>query len=384
VPIELRSWLNPQSYSNSYSTAPIAREAAYFTPVPEPVTADPDYISAEAREYEAAGYDSSILPQSATWPDVTVTAAWALAHTQRLRVVLAHRPGTQAPTAAARAVATLDRLSAGRAGVHLILGSRGGSDLPRDGDLADREARYRRAAEYLEIFTGVLTRDAPFDFDGEFYQVRGAFSGVKPAQSPRPVISVPAESPESVELAVRFGDVLAFHGTSRAKAAEKVAQGRAAAAAVGRSPGFWINLNMLAGETDEQARQHLRDLEQSIRRLQEFRAVSASSQASGGGERAAIRSIREDRFADVSQAGGVWEDDALYLGLTVLSRATPTLVGSPPAIADAVLAYHDLGIEVVTLGSHVTSQRDAELRQETLRLIKQAVAGRDNARRHAA
>jgi hypothetical protein len=27
MPIELRSWINPQSYSNSYSTAPIAREA---------------------------------------------------------------------------------------------------------------------------------------------------------------------------------------------------------------------------------------------------------------------------------------------------------------------------------------------------------------------
>ena len=379
MPIELRSWVNPQSYSNSYSTAPIAREAAYFTPVPEPVTADPDYISSEAREYEAAGYDSSIIPQSATWPDVTVTAAWALAHTQRLRVVLAHRPGTQAPTAAARAVATLDRVSAGRVGVHLILGSRGGSDLPRDGDLADREARYRRAAEYLEIFTGVLTRDAPFDFDGEFYQVRGAYSGVKPVQSPRPVISLPAESPEAIELAARFGDVLAFHGTSRAKAAEKISQAQATAAAAGRKPGFWINLNMLFGETDEQARQHLRDLEQSIRLLQEFRA---------GGERPAVRSIREDRFADLSPAepgeARAWEDDVLYLGLTMLSRATPTLVGAPATIADAVLAYHDLGIGVVTLGSHVTSQQDAELRRETLRLIKQAALGRDTAARHAA
>ncbi len=375
MPIELRSWINPQSYSNSYSTAGIAREAAYFTPVPEPVTADPDYISSEAQEYEAAGYDASIIPQSATWPDVTVTAAWALAHTQRLHVVLAHRPGTQAPTAAARAVATLDRVSAGRAGVHLILGSRGGSDLPRDGDLAGREARYRRAAEYLEIFTGVLTREEPFDFDGEFYQVRGAFSGVKPVQSPRPVISLPAESPEAIELAARFADVLAFHGISRAKAAEKISQARAATAAAGRNPGFWINLNMLVGETDEQARLHLRDLEQSIRRLQEFRSA---------GEGPAVRSIREDRFADTSLASTSWEDDVLYLGLTVLSRATPTLVGSPATIADAVLAYHDLGVGIVTLGSHVTSQRDSELRQETLRLIKQAVAGRDTAARHAA
>jgi alkanesulfonate monooxygenase len=303
-----------------------------------------------------------------------VTAAWALAHTQRLRVVLAHRPGTQAPTAAARAVATLDRVSGGRAGVHLILGSRGGSDLPRDGDHADRAARYRRAAEYLEIFTGVLTRDEPFDFDGEFYRVRGAFSGVKPVQSPRPVISMPAESPEAIEAAARFADVLAFHGTSRAKAAENIVQARAATAAAGRDPGFWINLNMLAGETDEQARQHLRDLEQSIRRLQDFRSR---------GDHAPVRSIREDRFADLALAGPAWEDDALYLGLTALARATPTLVGSPATIADAVLAYHDLGIGVVTLGSHVASQRDAELRQETLRLIRQAVADRDTARKAA-
>jgi hypothetical protein len=50
LPIELRSWINPQPYANSYSTVPIAREAAYFTPVPEPVTADPEHITAEARD----------------------------------------------------------------------------------------------------------------------------------------------------------------------------------------------------------------------------------------------------------------------------------------------------------------------------------------------
>jgi alkanesulfonate monooxygenase len=249
MPIELRSWINPQSYSNSYSTAPIAREAAYFTPVPEPVTADPDYIAAEAREYEAAGYDASILPNSATWPDVTVTATWALAHTERLKVVIAHRPGTQAPTAAARAVATMDRLSGGRAGVHLILGHR---DLERDGDFIDRDARYRRGAEYLEIFTRVLTSDEPFDFEGEFYRVRGAFSGVKPVR--RPVISFPAESDIAIDVGVRYADVLAFHGVTVAEAAEKVAAVRRVAGDA--KPSFWINLNMILGETDEAARRH--------------------------------------------------------------------------------------------------------------------------------
>ncbi len=122
------------------------------------------------------------------------------------------------------------------------------------------------------------------------------------------------------------------------------------------------------------ARRHLRDLEQAIRRLQEFRS----------GRRSGIRSIREDRFADHDPAAGQWEDGVLYLGLTALSRATPALVGSPSAIADAVLASRDLGIGVVTLGSHVTSERDAELRRETLRLIRQAVSVRDAAAGRAA
>ena len=201
MPIELRSWINPQSYTNSYSTAPIAREAAYFTPVPEPVTADPDYIAAEASEYEAA-----------------------------------------ANVAKAKLVA---------------------------------------------------------------------------------------------------GD---------------------------RDPSFWINLNMILGETDEAARRHVRELEAAIRRLLEFRAGES-----------ALRSIREDRFAERDITEGQWADDVLYLGLTALSRATPALVGSPSTIADTVLRYHAVGIGIVTLGTHVTGAAAAELRRETLRLIKQAVSLRDAA-----
>jgi alkanesulfonate monooxygenase SsuD/methylene tetrahydromethanopterin reductase-like flavin-dependent oxidoreductase (luciferase family) len=47
----------------------------------------------------------------------------------------------------------------------------------------------------------------------------------------------------------------------------------------GRSPTFWINLNMLVGETDDAARQHLRELEQAIRRLREFRRADAELRA---------------------------------------------------------------------------------------------------------
>lgn len=375
--IDLRAWINPQPYIG-YSAEGIAREAAYFSPVPEPVTAEPEYVISEAREYELAGYDSATIPQSATWPDVAITATWALAHTESLRLALAHRPGIQGPAAAARALATLDRLSGGRTSVHLILGA--GADSARDGDHADRAARYRRAEEYLEIFSHLLTDEQPLDFAGEFYDVRGAFSGPKPIQRPRPPISTPATSPEALELAVRRADVLAHAGLSRTEASREIDRARelaarpdiAAARAAAGLPelGFWNNLNLLVGETDEAARRHLAELEQAVSRLQAFRRRAD----------APLRSIREDRFADLQAAEDRWRDDVLYLGLTKLSRAAPILVGSPATVARAVLGYYELGVTVVSLGSHVTDQRDAVLRAETLRLIHAGVAAREEAR----
>lgn len=365
MPLELRSWINPQSYTNSYSTAGIAREASYFTTAPEPVVVDADYVVAEAREYEAAGYDASIIPASATWPDVAAVAAWALAATDRLTVVQAHRPGVQAPTAAARALATLDSLSGGRTGVHLILGH---SDVARDGDHLDREQRYARAAEYIEVYTRTLTSAEPFDYQGEFYRVEGAYSGVRPASSPRPVISTPGGSEAGIELGARYADVLATQGSSLAETAAWIERASAAAARHGRTLGYWVNLNLLVGETDDAAWEHARDLERAIERLRDYRA---------GGAGEPVASIRAERTARYGEVADDVVDSALYLGFVRRGGSLPTLVGSPSTIADAVLAYYDLGVGIVTLGGHVTNPRDAELRAETLRLAHRGAISRD-------
>ncbi|MFE5645019.1 hypothetical protein [Rhodococcus sp. NPDC056516] len=67
--LELRSWINPQPYTTSYSTAPIAREAAYFGTTPEPVTVDPDHVRREAREYEDLGVGIVTLGGYAATPE---------------------------------------------------------------------------------------------------------------------------------------------------------------------------------------------------------------------------------------------------------------------------------------------------------------------------
>ena len=61
------------------------------------------------------GYNSS-------QPDGTQVAAYVAAHTQRLGLLVAHRPGFMAPTLAARMFATIDQFAGGRIAVHVITG----------------------------------------------------------------------------------------------------------------------------------------------------------------------------------------------------------------------------------------------------------------------
>lgn len=364
--IELRSWINPQPYAFGLSTSGIDRQAEYFSADQPIVSADPEHVAGEAREYEASGYDSSIIPQSAQWPDVFATATWALAHTRTLRLIGAHRPGVIHPAAAARQLATVDRLSGGRAGVHIIMGHH---DRQADGDLLPQPEVYARAAEYLEIYSRTLQETEPFDFDGDFYKVRGAWSGVRPVQAPRPVVSLPVGSEASIDLAARHADVFAIRGQTLEEAREVVRAVRAAADAHGRTLRGWGNFNVIVDHSDDAAWDRARAIQAAAARLADHRRRTRPAW------RPDFNDGRPPRYAE----GPEVRDRALWVGLSRLTGTEVTFVGSPTTVADAVLEYHDeLGLEIFTLGSHVTNPAEEEARRELLRLLHAAGAARDH------
>ncbi|MDW5594277.1 LLM class flavin-dependent oxidoreductase [Conexibacter stalactiti] len=364
--IELRSWINFQPYLHGLSTRGIARQAEYFSGDQLVVSADPDHIATEAREYEASGYDSSIVPQSASWPDAWSTVTWALAHTQRLKVIAAHRPGVTQPAAAARTFATVDRLSKGRAGVHVIMGH---FDRQADGDQLDQGAVYARAEEYLEIFDRTLREPEPFDFSGDFYTVRGAWSGVRPLQQPRPVLSLPVGSEQSIGLAARHADVFALRGQSLAEAQELIGRVSVEAQRIGRERELraWANFNVIVDTTDDDAWRRARQIEAGVIELADHRRRTKPRHTPDFNEG---RPVRHSDGPEVL-------DRALWTGLSRLTSTELTFVGSPTTVADAILDYHDLGIEIFTLGSHVTNPVEEEARRELLRLLHEAAEARD-------
>jgi alkanesulfonate monooxygenase SsuD/methylene tetrahydromethanopterin reductase-like flavin-dependent oxidoreductase (luciferase family) len=142
-----------------------------------PVNAD--YLRALARAHEDAGFDRVLVAHSSASPDGFIVADQVLTGTDRLGVLLAHRPGFVAPTLAARKFATLDAFHPGRVALHVITGG-DDADQARDGDITDKPTRYRRTDEFLDVLRLEWESTAPFDYDGEFYQVRGGLHAGTP------------------------------------------------------------------------------------------------------------------------------------------------------------------------------------------------------------
>lgn len=371
MPIEIRGRI-PFNGKTPLSDTPAGRYASFFIQASSRSTADGQAIIRAAREQEALGYDSSLIPTNSSRPDVWACCGWALAATRRLHLVGALRIGWQQPTLAARTLATLSRLSGGRVHAHMLQG-RTDEDMRRDGDFLDKGERYARSEEFLQVFKQALHGAEPFDFEGRFYRVKGAFSSVKPLPGLR--LHFPGGSAAGKALAARHADVWAVSSTTVAQTAQAVAElNTLAGQALRQLKGFWAGaFNVIVAPTDEQAWAKAAAITQEVER---FLAAHP---------RAALitpRAVEED-----------FPGGALYLGLGRLTGHGPSLVGSPETIAQTVLAYYRAGVTCITLGglceyqsedgSDLITGEDRELLAQLIRLTRQQVADHDSRSEHA-
>ena len=358
MPIDIRGRL-PVSPAQSNSSV-LNDYLEFYTGRPSGFNAQ--VLVQAARDQEALGFDSSLFPQRATGPAVWPVVGWALAATQRLKVVAAHRTGLELPTTAARTIATLDRLSSGRLRVHYLQGS-DDTDMQRDGIFHPKSERYARSHEYLDIFLKELTAVEPFDYNGQFYRVEGARSDVLPVQKPYPVMSIPGTSEAAVALAAKYADIysvpMATLDTAR-RAIERIAP---LATAAGRRLGYWGDTNIILGRTDEEAWALAHALGDAIEEQQDRRGTVEDYANS----RAALAV-----HGSSPHAGDVW-----YPRLNVLTGHGYSLVGSPATLAQHLLQFYSLGIGVITLGGIGNRYDEGGIRldrPEQVALLKELIA----------
>jgi len=317
---------------------------------------DAGYLARFAQAHEAAGFDRVLIGYGATGADGFAVAAHVLYATSTLKVLIAHRPGFVAPTLVARKLATLDQLTGGgRVAIHHITGG-DELDQKRDGDFADHDRRYARTAEFMSLLRRELTSTAPFDHDGEFYRVRGAYSSVRPpAASPIPLYFGGA-SPAAVAVGGEQADVYMLWGEPLAQIAERITQIRGATARHGRSVKFSLSVRPIVAATEDAAWQRAEDIR------------SATAERIGSAKTAQVQGVQVPSrgrlfgFRESSSVGSERlqrqgaerdvHDERLWYGVTKLTGPggnSTALVGTPRQVADALTAYRRVGVDQVLI-----------------------------------
>lgn len=215
---------------------------------------DADYTTRFARAHEDAGFDRILIGYSSTRPDGAQVAAHVAARTERLGLLIAHRPGFIAPTLAARSLATLDQFTRGRIAVHTITGGND-TEQRRDGDYLDKDERYDRTDEYLGILRRAWASSEPFSHEGRHYRFEDYGSEVLPFREAGIPIYFGGSSEAAYRVGGKHADTFALWGEPLAETAEQIASVRAAATAAGRSepPGISVSFRPILAPTEELA-----------------------------------------------------------------------------------------------------------------------------------
>ncbi|WP_405593296.1 LLM class flavin-dependent oxidoreductase [Streptomyces sp. NBC_01092] len=300
------------------------------------------YLSQIARAAEDLGFVGALTPTGAWCEDAWLTTAMVAQHTERLKFLVAFRPGFVSPTLAAQMASTFQRQTGGRLLLNVVTGGEG-HEQRAYGDFLDKDDRYRRTGEFLQIVRG-LWEGRTVDLVGEHLQVEDA----KLARVPDPVPEVyfGGSSPIAGEIAARHVDVYLTWGEPPAAVAEKIAWIRALAEKEGRSVRFGIRLHVITRDTAEQAWAEARRLlagfdTETVRAVQ---AGLARSESEGQQRMLALHGGSSD---DLEIHPNLWAGIGLVRG-----GAGTALVGSHDEVAERIAEYHRLGIDEFVLSGY--------------------------------
>ncbi len=326
---------------------------------------DKEFVKAFARAHEDGGFDRVLVGYGSSGPDGFSVTSYAAAHTDRLGYLLAHRPGFVAPTLAARKLATLDQFSDGRIAVHIITGG-ADDEMQRDGDWTEKDDRYRRTDEYLDILRLSWTSEKPFDYDGKFYQVRNAYSDVKPVPGSLPIY-FGGSSDMALEVGAKQADTWATWGEPVASIRSEIARVGALAAQYGRKPKISVSFRPILAATEEKAWTRAYDILEKI-------------QGARKGLPARIpNNVASQRLLKFAEEGDVL-DKRLF---TAIARATgaqgnsTALVGTPEQVAESILDYVDAGVNTILIRGFDPLQDAIDYGRDLLPIVHAEIAQRE-------
>jgi alkanesulfonate monooxygenase SsuD/methylene tetrahydromethanopterin reductase-like flavin-dependent oxidoreductase (luciferase family) len=314
-------------------------------------------IKAIALAAEAAGLDA-LIPV-ARWKGMggttnfnhrsfePFTLASALAAvTERIGLFSTCHVPTVHPTRLAKEVATIDQIAGGRFGLNIVAGWNAAEIALFGVPQKDHDTRYDVADDWISLAKRMWAESEPFDYDGPYFEVPGAYSEPKPVQRPAPIIMSAGNSPRGLSFAAKHADLNFVVAPDLAGAGRAAAQVKGQTAAAGRSIQVFGQAYVVCRETRAEA--------------EAFRDHYVQARGDWEG----VRNLLDVLIPNSQSAlGDEWE--AMAANMIAGYGALP-LVGTADDVVDGLLAFADAGLDGLTL-SWVNYAEGIEQYQQLLR-----------------
>jgi len=340
---------------------------------------DHPYFVKYAHTLEEGGFDYTLVPYFSGGHDPFTIASAITQHTTRLKPILALRPNTMYPTVAAKALATLDQLSGGRAVVHFIAGGND-HEQAREGDRFSKHERYARQHEYIEILRRVWTETEAFDHQGEFYSFEDFVSHIRPVNGTIPV-SVGGSSDEAYRTGGQLGDIFGLWGEPLADTQHQIDRIADEARKAGRTdtPRTWVTFRPIIAPTEELAWEKAHRTLEILQDGSKAASLWASKKNLGKAAEGGPANVGSQRLLEIAgrqdlHDRALWTPTASATGATGASTA---LVGTPETVAAAILDYIDLGADLISIRGYDNYNDAVDYGRYLIPLVRQELAHRE-------
>jgi alkanesulfonate monooxygenase len=306
--------------------------------------ADFNYLRQVAQAADDLGYYGVLLPTGRSCEDSWVIASAIAPHTEKLKYLVAARPGLTSVTVAARMAATLDRVSNGRLLINVVTG---GDPVENKGDglFLGHTERYEVTQEFLDIFKRLIVGET-VNYAGKHITVEDARVLFPAVQSGGLPLYFGGSSPAGIDVAASTVDKYLTWGEPPADVAKKVEQVRAAARAKGRELSFGIRLHVIVRETNEEAWKAANKLIQYVSDDTIAAAQKIFARMDSVGQQR-MSSLHGGDRSKLEVSPNLWAGVGLVRG-----GAGTALVGDPETVADRIKEYIDIGIDTFILSGY--------------------------------
>lgn len=302
------------------------------------------YLRQIAQAADALGYYGVLLPTGRSCEDSWVTASALASQTEKLRFLVAVRPGLQSPTLAARMTATLDRLSNGRLLINVVTGG-DPAENAGDGIHLNHAERYEVTEEFLNVYKALLAGET-VNHHGKHLQIADGKILFPPLQKNGPPLYFGGSSDAANAVAARQIDKYLTWGEPPAQVRDKIQSVRRLAEAEGRDVSFGIRLHVIVRDTNAEA---WAAADRLISRLDDATIAKAQEtfarmDSVGQARMAALHGGRRDKL-EISP--NLWAGVGLVRG-----GAGTALVGDAQTVAERIDEYRRIGVDTFILSGY--------------------------------